>query len=99
MSVDEKIPESVQGTIDAMHGKEDRALQSRVALFVVVALASGGATLTLFDSYAHRDAVAAMHYVILFPCGWGVAVFLFALALFRKKRKGPNQSTQPTLGG
>lgn len=85
MNAEDEIPESVQSTLDAMHGKEDPAVQKQIALLAVVALASGWATLELFVSYAQRDVVSATRYVILFPCGWGFGVFLFALALFRKK--------------
>jgi len=96
MSAEEEIPESVKTTLDAMRGKEDSWTQNRIALLAVVALLSGWATLGLFGKYARRDTVSAMQYVILFPCVWGFGVFLFALVLFRTKRKEPHQSAHLT---
>jgi len=100
MRAEEEIPESVKGTLDAMHGKEEPpGLQQRIALLTAIALVSGWATLQLCIRFVHRDAVSATHYVILFPCGWGFGVFIIALILFRKKRKAPNQTQGQPTGG
>jgi hypothetical protein len=96
MSAEEDIPESIRGTLNTMQGKEDPGYQKQFVLFTVVALVSGWATLQLFVRYVHRDAVSATHYAMLFPCGWGLGVFLSALVIFRNKRKKPSQSPQPT---
>jgi hypothetical protein len=95
MSSEDKIPESVQSTLDSMRGKRNATLENQFIIFTAVALIGGWATSELLLRYVHHDSVSAMPYIILFPCGWGFSVFLFALVLFRNKRKVTNSEPQP----
>lgn len=52
MCAQEGIPESIKGFPNAIQGVKDLAIQKRIPIFAVVALAGPGSTLQLFGRYA-----------------------------------------------